>query len=128
MTWSEYACTADDLRMKEPDLLKNLVDMDVIELNQTQAKIDVYHDLVQVFGYESETDATLETLLETHDELMRETLAYRQLYWYFLQKGTNEAHISRRNTYGKLYSDKVKQFPSLKSNSGQHTSTRTMQR
>jgi hypothetical protein len=113
MTWVDFKAEASYLRAKEGELFKRETDSVVENLKLEQAKADLRWDIEQVLGV-SIQDAT--DFLNANAEYIKEMLALRQLYWYFLERSNGEGSVTQQKseTYRRLYEQKKIQLGSLK--------------
>lgn len=123
MTWNDFAITATYITAKEPTEFTGVSDANVVLTKKEQAKRDMLLDLQEALRLE-ETSDEFEEILDTHVTRLREALACKQLYWYFLEKDMGQGTINneRYRHYARLYEAQRKLFNSLRADEVARTS------
>ncbi|MCX7909592.1 MAG: hypothetical protein N2560_08770 [Ignavibacteria bacterium] len=114
MDWDSFLSDAKYIRAKEGDLFEKATDDYLRALKVEQAKQDMKWDIEEVLGV-SITDPFAQDFLQSNADYLREMLALRQLYWYFLERTNGEGSLTqiKADVYKKLYNERRSRLGSL---------------
>lgn len=114
MNWDSFFAEPNLLRAKEGELLLEMTDDDVKNLKVEQAKSDLRWDVEEVLGVNI-SDPIAIAFLQSNEVFLKEMLALRQLYWFFLERDAGEGSIQhiKATTYKRLYDERKARLGSL---------------
>lgn len=114
MDWDSFFADAKYIRAKEWDLFEKATDEYLQSLKVEQAKQDMKWDIEEVIQ-DKITSPIAQNFLQSNADYLREMLALRQLYWFFLEKTGGEGSIAHQKalTYRKLYEEKKSRLGSM---------------
>jgi len=114
MDYSDFAILGTEIRRKEKSTFDEKSDVELIALNQEQGKEDLKWDLMQALQMEID-EGNMEDYITDNLDYLREILAIRQLFWYYMENDGGEGSINRERIkfYDKMYKDKVSKLKSL---------------